>query len=75
MGDIIYIEDYRNKKNTRLDEAKAELRRILEPLGTWKSPEEELRFHMEQAERDRPGGTGGPGVDRMMSTEYDHFNR
>jgi flagellar biosynthesis/type III secretory pathway M-ring protein FliF/YscJ len=29
----------------------------------------------EQAENSEPRGTPGPGVDRMLSSEYDHFNR
>ena len=53
MALIYSIEDYRKKKT--LEEAKAELRKILEPMGIWESDEAALRFYMEQAERDRNG--------------------
>jgi hypothetical protein len=29
----------------------------------------------EQALKADPGGIRGPGVDRLLSSEYDHFNR
>ena len=56
MAIIIDINEYRKKKQAQLEEAKAELRRILEPLGTWESEEQEIRFHMELAELDRREG-------------------
>ena len=53
---IIDITEYKKQKQEMLEEAKAELRRILEPLGTWESEEEEIRFHMELAELDKHEG-------------------
>ena len=39
-----------------LEKAKAELRAILEPLGTWESDEQKIRYYMDLAERDKREG-------------------
>jgi len=56
MAVIINIAEYRKQKQEMLEEAKAELRRIIEPLGTWEFEEEAIRFHMELAEMDKREG-------------------
>ena len=52
MANIVNIDDYRKRKESRLEAAKARLREILEPLGTWESEEEKLLFYMEKAKKD-----------------------
>ena len=53
MATIINIEEFRNKKRTPQEEAREELRKVLNPLKARKSNEETIQFYMEQAERDR----------------------
>ena len=58
MAIIYQIEDYRDKTKKRdpLEEAKKDLRNLLEPLGAWESKEEKIRFFVQKAEKDMVEG-------------------
>lgn len=60
MGIILNIDDYRKKRITKdpFERAKEELRRILEPMGTWESNDEKIRYYMDLAEEDRKEWVG-----------------
>ena len=49
MAIIMDINEYRRNRTER---AKSELKKLLTPMGTWDSKEEELRHYMNLAEKD-----------------------
>jgi len=49
MAIIMNINEYRRKRDQR---ARAKLNKIIAPMGTWDSKEEELRYYMDLAEKD-----------------------
>ena len=53
MAIVINIEDYRKKKDRRHSRKSArEQEHLIDPLETWHSEEEQIRYHMEKAEKD-----------------------
>ena len=49
MATIMNINEYRRN---RTEKARAELNKIIAPMGTWDSKEEELKHYMDLAEKD-----------------------
>jgi len=58
MAHIIDISNYINRTQTPTEKAKAKLREILSPMGTWETNEEKIRHYMDLAEQDRKEWVG-----------------
>ena len=53
MGKIIYLDEYRKRKQQEENEGMALLKEILDPKGEWNSVDEQLRYYAELADMDK----------------------